>query len=507
MVRSSKWSQLILSDHYPTNQINSMKLHRFSSSFILLSLLFSFIPSNAQHKEYYPDPDTAIQHRLEEWQDLKFGLLMHWGTYSQWGIVESWSICPEDLSWATGARKKGVADNYYDYLKKYEALKTTFNPTKFNPEKWAEAAKEAGMKYVVFTTKHHDGFCMFDSKYTDYKITDKDCPFSSNPRSNVAKEIFSAFRNQNFWVGAYFSKPDWHSDYYWWKQFPPVDRNCNYSIQKHPDQWKKFVDYTHNQINELVTDYGKMDILWLDGGWVRKKTDEEIKEELSDTMENSRWARNPQSQDIDMPRLVKEVRAKQPKLIVVDRAVPGEQQNYLTPEQHIPETGLPYPWETCMTMATSWSYVPGDIYKPANEIIEKLVDIVSKGGNYLLNIGPSPEGEFDPAAYQRLKEIGAWMKLNGEAIYGTRMYKVFGEGTDIRFTQTKDGKTQYIFLFNFPEDKMELTKISFSKKAKLQLLGSKKKVSWKTNPNGVEIKISSSEKGVTDHVWVIKVQQ
>jgi alpha-L-fucosidase len=348
---------------------------------------------------------------------------------------------------------------------------------------------------------------MFDSKYTDYKITDKDCPFSSNPRSNVAKEIFSAFRNQNFWVGAYFSKPDWHSDYYWWKQFPPVDRNCNYSIQKHPDQWKKFVDYTHNQINELVTDYGKMDILWLDGGWVRKKTDEEIKEELSDTMENSRWARNPQSQDIDMPRLVKEVRAKQPKLIVVDRAVPGEQQNYLTPEQHIPETGLPYPWETCMTMATSWSYVPGDIYKPANEIIEKLVDIVSKGGNYLLNIGPSPEGEFDPAAYQRLKEIGAWMKLNGEAIYGTRMYKVFGEGTDIRFTQTKDGKTQYIFLFNFPEDKMELTKISFSKKAKLQLLGSKKKVSWKTNPNGVEIKISSSEKGVTDHVWVIKVQQ
>jgi alpha-L-fucosidase len=208
-----------------------------------------------------------------------------------------------------------------------------------------------------------------------------------------------------------------------------------------------------------------------------------------------------------MPRLVKEVRAKQPKLIVVDRAVPGEHQNYLTPEQHIPETGLPYPWETCMTMATSWSYVPGDIYKPANEIIEKLVDIVSKGGNYLLNIGPSPEGEFDPAAYQRLKEIGAWMKLNGEAIYGTRMYKVFGEGTDIRFTQTKDGKTQYIFLFNFPEDKMELTKISFSKKAKLQLLGSKKKVSWKTNPNGVEIKISSSEKGVTDHVWVIKVQQ
>jgi alpha-L-fucosidase len=432
---------------------------------------------------------------------------MHWGAYSQWGIVESWSICPEDLSWATGGRKKGVSDGYYDYLKKYEALKTTFNPTKFNPEKWASAAKDAGMKYVVFTTKHHDGFCMFDTKYTDYKITDKDCPFSSNPRSNVAKEIFSAFRKENFWIGAYFSKPDWHSDYYWWKQFPQSDRNCNYSIQKHPDQWKKFIDYTHNQINELMSDYGKMDILWLDGGWVRKKTSEEIKEELLDTMENNRWARNPQSQDIDMPGLVKEARAKQPKLIVVDRAVPGEQQNYLTPEQHIPENGLPYPWETCMTMATSWSYVPNDTYKPANEIIEKLVDIVSKGGNYLLNIGPGPDGELDPNAYQRLKEIGSWMKVNNEAIYGTRMYKTFGEGDNIRFTQSKDGKTQYIFLFNFPEDKLMLTKISLGKNAKLQLLGSKKKIDWEKTSDGVKIKIPSSEKAVTDYVWVLRVTE
>lgn len=483
-----------------------MKTSTFFRTLVTSILICSFMFVNAQHQEYYPDPDTAVQHRLEEWQDLKFGLLMHWGAYSQWGIVESWSICPEDLSWATGARKKGYGDNYYDYLKKYEALKTTFNPTKFNPEKWAAAAKEAGMKYVVFTTKHHDGFCMFDSKYTDYKITDKDCPFSTNPRSNVTKEIFSAFRKDGFWIGAYFSKPDWHSDYYWWKKFPPVDRNCNYSIQKHPGQWKKFVDYTHNQINELMSDYGKIDILWLDGGWVRKKTGEEVKEQLLDTMEQSRWARNPQSQDIDMPRLVKEARAKQPKLIVVDRAVPGPEQNYLTPEQHIPENGLPYPWETCMTMATSWSYVPNDTYKTANDLVEKLVDIVSKGGNYLLNIGPGPDGELDPVAYQRLKEIGAWMKVNSEAIYGTRMYKVFGEGDTIRFTQTKDGKTGYIFLFNFPEDdKVTLTKMSFAKNTRLQLLGGKKRLSWKTTDGGVEIKIPSNEKSVTDYVWVIKV--
>ncbi|HMD00670.1 MAG TPA: alpha-L-fucosidase, partial [Ferruginibacter sp.] len=439
---------------------------------ILLSLILigASSPVHSQSQQYFPDPDTAIQHRLEQWQDLKFGLLMHWGTYSQWGIVESWSICPEDLSWATGGRKPGVADNYNDYVKAYENLQTTFNPTKFNPEKWAEAAKKAGMRYMVFTTKHHDGFCMFDSKYTDYKITDPKCPFSKDPRSNIAKEIFNAFREKNFWVGAYFSKPDWHSDDYWWKQFPVSDRNPNYAISKYPEKWKRFTDYTHNQVNELVSNYGKLDILWLDGGWVRKKTDEEIKAELAETYEGSRWARNPQSQDIDMPRLVREVRAKQPKLIVVDRAVPGEQQNYLTPEQHIPEQGLPYPWETCMTMGNSWSYVPNDTYKSTDELIRNLVDVVSKGGNYLLNIGPGPDGEFDPVAYQRLHEIGSWMKINSEAIYGTRMYNSFGEGDSIRFTRSKDGKTRYIFLYAFPLIQVTIKKMQFNKHDRITLL-------------------------------------
>lgn len=477
----------------------------FSTLIILATGILHIQPLRAQHQEYYPDPDTAIQHRLEEWKDLKFGLLMHWGPYSQWGVVESWSICPEDLSWATGGRKPGIADNYNDYVKAYENLQTTFNPVKFNPEKWAAAAKHAGMKYMVFTTKHHDGFSMFDSKYTDYKITDPKTPFSSSLRSNLTKEIFSAFRKEDFWIGAYFSKPDWHSDFYWWKKFPAADRNPNYSIKKYPEQWKKFTDFTHNQINELVSDYGKVDILWLDGGQVRKTTDEEVKQYLSDTSEGSRWARNPQSQDIDMPRLVKEARAKQPRLIVVDRAVPGEQQNYLTPEQHIPENGLPYPWETCMTMGNSWSYVPNDVYKPANEIVEKLVDIVSKGGNYLLNIGPGPDGELDPDAYQRLKEVGAWMKVNGAAIYGSRIFTSFGEGNDIRYTQSKDGNTQYIFLLNYPETKQVLTKIKFSKKTRLQLLGSKSKLTWKQIENGVEINLPASLKSVTDYVWVIKV--
>lgn len=458
-----------------------------------------------QEQAYTPDSNVLIQQRLEDWQDLKFGLLLHWGTYSQWGIVESWSICPEDLSWATGCRKPGISEKYSEYVTAYENLQTTFNPVKFNPEKWSEAAKQAGMKYVVFTTKHHDGFCMFDSDYTDYKITDSLTPYSSNPRSNITKELFSAFRKDNFWIGAYFSKPDWHSDYYWWKHFPTVDRNCNYSTQKHPEQWNKFVNYTHNQIDELMTDYGKIDILWLDGGWVRIKTDEEVKEGLLDVYENSRWARNTQSQDINMSEIVRKSRLKQPELIVVDRAVPGPHQNYLTPEQHIPATGLPYPWETCMTMATSWSYVPNDVYKPTNELVEKLVDIVSKGGNFLLNIGPGPDGELDSIAYVRLKEMGEWMTINGEAIYNSRMYAVYGEDETIRYTQSKDQQTHYVFFFEFPDKPIHLEHLHVNKNATMELLGKAGKLSFSSDKTGTTLKLPSSLKKHGQHVWVVKV--
>lgn len=474
---------------------------------IALFSLFSLGTVQAQENHYVKDPNPVIQERLEEWQDLKFGLFMHWGIYSQWGIVESWSICPEDVGWAIQAQKQGMANSYHEYVQKYESLKNSFNPVNFKPERWVQAAKDAGMKYMVFTTKHHDGFSMFDTKYSDYKITDKTTPFSSNPRSNVTKEVFDAFRKENFWIGAYFSKPDWHSDYYWWKKFPASDRNPNYSIQKHPEQWKKFVEFTHNQIDELMTDYGKVDILWLDGGWVRKKTDEEVKAELLEVYDNSRWFRNPQSQDINMAEIVRKSRLKQPKLIVVDRAVPGEHQNYLTPEQHIPETGLPYPWETCMTMGNSWSYVPGDQYKPANEIIEKLVDIVSKGGNYLLNIGPGPDGDYDPTAYARLKEIGAWIKTNGEGIYGSRMNKSFGEGETIRFTRSKDGKTHYVFLFDFPDGKINISKIDLPANAKINLLGSSKNLKWKKTNNGYEIMVPADLKAVGEHVWTLKISE
>lgn len=461
----------------------------------------------AQHKKYFPDPNPAIQQKLEDWQDLKFGLLMHWGPYSQWGVVESWSICPEDQEFTTGARlKKRPGLTYMEYLKEYENLQTTFNPVNFNPEKWALAAKDAGMKYMIFTTKHHDGFCMFDTKTTDYKITDSKTPFATNSRSNVTKEVFDAFRKENFWIGAYFSKPDWHSDHYWWGRFNQFDRNPNYDVKKHPEKWQQFVDFTHQQIDELMRDYGKVDILWLDGGWVLKKTNEEVRNDYIKYYDQYNFPIWPQDQDINMPLLVKNARLKQPKVIVVDRDVEGPHQNYLTPEQHIPDEGLPYPWETCMTMGKSWSYSPDDVFKPTNEIIEKLVDIVSKGGNYLLNVGPKPDGEWSDSTYARFQEIGNWMKVNQEAIYSTRAYESFGEGDKMRFTQSKNGKTKFIYLFEFPSNgEVVINKMLFNKGDKVELLGSQKKIKWKSEQGVTKVALPSSLKSASEHVWVLKV--
>src|SRR3972149_5903559 len=415
---------------------------------ILIILFFSLTCSFelAQEKyEYTKETDLLVLQKLQQWQNAKFGLMMHWGPYSQWSVTESWTICSED--WIH--RK---SDDYNEYKIKYEGLKKTFNPTEFDPVKWSKAAKDAGMRYVVFTTKHHDGFSMFDTKQTEYKITDKECPFNSNPKANITKEIFQAFRDEDFMIGAYFSKPDWNSNYYWWRYYATPDRNVNYDIKKYPERWQKFAEFTQNQIDELMTDYGRADILWLDGGWVR-----------------------PYS------------------------------ENYLTPENRVPETVIPYPWETCMPMARSWSYVANDNYKSSRILVHLLVDIVSKGGNFLLNIGPGPGGDFDETAYDRLKEIGDWMKVNGEAIYNSHPVEPYKEGK-VCFTQLEDGTTYAIYLADENESrqggmpaKLSLEKFSPLPNAEIELLGTNIKIIWKKVDNGCELEIPESvRKNSTD---------
>ena len=459
-----------------------------SNKLLVIILLLTNLYVAGQHHEqnYTPDPNPRIQQRIGEWQDIKFGLLMHWGPYSQWGIVESWSICPEDEGWCVPDTVK----DYFAYKKHYENLGKTFNPTKFDPAKWAKAAKEAGMKYVVFTTKHHDGFCLFDSKYTDYKITGPDCPFHTNPKADVTNEIFNAFRNEGLWVGAYFSKPDWHTPDYWWSHFPPLDRNVNYDPAKYPDRWNNFVKFTHNQVMELCTNYGKIDLFWFDGGWVQKNGPVGEKPHAEGFHVKKRF-----DQDIKMDELVTEIRSKQPDAIVVDRAVEGKNQNYLTPENTVPEKMLPYPWESCIILGGGWSFSYNAKMRPTREMIHMLSDIVAKGGNLLLNIGPGPDGTWYDSAYDRLKEIGDWLKINGQAIYGTRPIAPYLDGK-LRFTKGKDGSVNVIYLLAENEKlPSSITVQGFvpGKGARITVLGKKESsVKWKADGSGFNITVPES---------------
>lgn len=465
--------------------------------------MLQLVSATAQHHKYVAPSDPLVLKSISNWQDMKFGLFMHWGTYSQWGVVESWSICPEDEGWTQ--RRGPYSKDYNEYVKAYENLQTTFNPVKFAPEKWVEAAKKAGMKYMIFTTKHHDGFSMFDTKETDYKITSSKTPFSANPRSNVTKEIFDAFRKQGFSIGAYFSKPDWHTDNYWWPYFPPKDRNVNYEVKKYPERWKAFKDFTYNQIKELMSQYGKVDILWLDGGWVRP---------LATVDTTVEWQRGIKiDQDIDMKRIAEMARSYNPGMLVVDRTVTGEYENYTTPEQEVPNEPLPFPWETCMTMGGSWSYVPGDNYKSAHTLIQLLVKIVSRGGNFLLNIGPGPDGDWDPVAYSRLEEIGKWININGEGIYNSKPIAPYSTD-NIYYTQSKDGKSIYAFYLSEKDavalpGQVTLKNVEASKGGKISLLGTTAKLKWKIENGNTVITVPSSVAGkvTSQHVAAFKIEK
>ncbi|MCP9766596.1 alpha-L-fucosidase [Lacihabitans sp. LS3-19] len=431
-------------------------------------------PSSAKYE--YPK-DKEIAENLENWRDQKFGIIIHWGLYAVPGIIESWSLCDED--WIN----RDTASNYTEYKKWYWGLNETFNPTRFNPDAWAKMAKNAGMRYVVFTTKHHDGFNMFDTKFSDFKISNG--PFKNNPKANVAKEVFSSFRKEGMLIGAYYSKPDWHSQYFWWDRHSTPDRNVNYDIRKYPWRWNQFVQFTHNQIDELTSDYGKIDILWLDGGWVRPRN--------SVTEEVLSWgAPIPDfDQQIDLPKIAAKVRKNQPGMLIVDRTVHGEFENYRTPEQGIPAKMSSDPWESCITLGGAWSHVPNDHFKTSAWAIHTLIEVVSKGGNLLLGLGPNPQGEFLQIQEERLKEIGEWLDVNGEAIYNTRAIENFSDG-EVYFTK---GKKQYSYAIQRISEKTPLEQIvswkgnTPKKGTAISILGQKDNLKWDTKSGKTSVSI------------------
>ena len=408
--------------------------------------------------------DPQVLEKLDQWQDLKFGVLMHWGVYATQGMVESWAICNEE--WIR--RPEGSV--YEDYKKWYWDLSKEFNPVDFNPDQWADVFNKAGMKYMIFTTKHHDGFCMFDTQYTDFSIAKG--PFASNPKRDVAKHVFDAFRKKDFMIGAYFSKPDWHHHGFWNPYYATPDRHPNYNIEKRPEWWKSYVDFTQNQLLELTTGkYGKIDILWLDGGWI-------------------------EGDQVGLNDVLKKARAYSTGMLSVDRTIQGPNENYQTPEQSIPKEQKNHPWESCITLTHSWGWSPNVTFKTSRKVIDILAEITAKGGCLALGVGPTPQGLIEDRAIPILEEIGEWLGRCGEAIYSTRITKNYNDG-DIWFNASKDGQTLYAIYALKDEDVLPAT-LSWSgnlpKGGKVTILNNGKKVKATVKDGVVTVKLPKGMK-------------
>jgi alpha-L-fucosidase len=324
---------------------------------------------------------TANISEREQWfMDLGFGMFIHWSMDSQVGAVISHS-----MAGASG-----------DYLERFvNELPKTFNPKKFDPDEWAVLAKLAGMRYVVFTTKHHSGFCMWDTQTTGFNIMNT--PF----KRDATKEILEAFRNQGIAIGLYFSPEDFN---YLYENDIPIGRLQH--PQHYPTNNTGLMELDKKQIHELLTNYGKIDILFFDGP--------------AEGLKEYAWQLQPE--------------------VVVTR---GQMQ---TPEQNLPDEPIPGPWEACFTMGTDWQYKPtNDPHKTGTEIINMLIETRAKGGNLLLNVGPKPNGEIQIEQEALLRELALWNLVNQEAVHGIRPWKIIKEG-DIWFTKVAGENTVYAFV-------------------------------------------------------------
>lgn len=417
--------------------------------------------------EYVQPAEPEVRTHLEWFRDQKLGLMIHFGIYSQMGITESWPLVDAEADWS----RLLVDWNDGDAFKReYVSMNKSFNPVRLKPEVWADFAARTGFKYLVFTAKHHDGFCLYDSKYTDYKVTAADCPFSCNRYADIVRCVFDAFREKGLGISLYFSKPDWHHPDYW--------DNCgigyrttrmpSYDVKADSARWGRFRVYTRNQILELISNYGKIDVLWLDGGQVQRKN----------------------GLDIGIEEIVAEARKIQPWLIAADRTAGGTCENVVTPEQEVPAEALNVPWESCITMGTGFSYRYDDTYKSVRELVHLLVNVVAKGGNLALNVAPAPDGRIPRPAVERMEALGAWLNKNGEAIYRTRAeapYCSSGYGGSVAFT-ARGRNTYAIRLWN--EGQYEVRRIFLPIRnpqtiRKLTHLGSGRKILFEIRDNGI----------------------
>jgi alpha-L-fucosidase len=343
----------------------------------------------AQDKSYLKAGDEDVQW----WRELKFGLFVHWGPVSLMGT---------EIGWSRGGERRGTGGTGEIPVEVYDNLYKQFNPVEFDAAEWVQIAKDAGMRYLVFTSKHHDGFCMFDTQLTDYKITNS--PF----QRDVVGELATACHDGGLRLGYYYSPVDWHH---------PDYRTANH---------QRYIDYLHGQLREICSNYGRIDIVWFDG-------------------------LGGSAKDWDAENLFKIIRGLQPHVIINNRA--GLPADHDTPEQTIGSFQRDRPWETCMTICQQWAWKPNDNMKSLKECLQTLVRVVGGDGNLLFNVGPMPDGRIEPRQVDRLREMGDWLGKYGESIYGTRggPYK-----TTAWLASTCKGNTVYVHILDWPSDTITL---------------------------------------------------
>ncbi len=386
---------------------------------ILLISLFLWMPvqGNIQEETY-----EQREERMKWWTEARFGMFIHWGLYALAARHE----------WVKNRER--ITDE--DYRKYFEL----FNPDLFNPREWARMAKRAGMKYFVVTTKHHEGFCLWDSKDTDYKVTNT--PYGKD----LIKPIVKAFRNEGLRVGFYYSLIDWHHPEYPVDRIHPMRDNNEFRKKTKHRDIRKYAEYLHNQVREILSEFGKIDCLFLDFSFPGKD--------------------GKGREDWQSEKLLKMIRELQPKVIINDRLdlldVPGG-WDFRTPEQYMPRewvkvNGKRVPWETCQTFSGSWGYHRDEAtWKSVPQLITMLIETVSKGGNLLLNVGPTARGTFDQRARARLNGIGRWMRLHSRSIYGcTQAPEEFKKPENCILTYNPKTSRLYAHVLDWPMGRLHL---------------------------------------------------
>ncbi len=357
----------------------------------------------------------------------RFGMFIHWGLYAlparhEW--IKNMECIPED---------------------KYEQYFKYFDPDLYDPKDWARQAKAAGMKYVVLTTKHHEGFCLFETAYTDYKAT------NTKAGRDLVKEYVDAFRAEGIRVGFYYSIIDWHHPDFPLDPLHPRRNDEDAEKQNEGRDVSKYAQYMRDQVTELLTNYGKIDVLWFDFSYSAM------------TYDKCPWMKGKGKDDWESEKLIETARKLQPHIIIDNRT--EIEQDLWTPEQYQPqewvkhaETGELVTWEACQTLSGSWGYHRDEMtWKSPDMLIQMLINTVCIGGNLLMNVGPTARGYLDYRAEAALKVYGDWMKYNSRSIYGCTMAEPeFKAPNGCKFTQSEDGKRLYVHLIEYPFSFLEL---------------------------------------------------